>query len=556
MLNKSTSRSDDIIQSGVDKYPIEFAFQYNGDDTPQIRVTIGDMVAVENLHFVITEDLLNIKLIPLEEEAPADPNDYSWLEKWVGMSLVIERDIPFVQESDYHLGRISPERIEKDFDLSVMRDQILSDRIGAHEADVEDEIADITEHIADIDATLETKASKAELSDAVKTLNASIEGNTKAITKTRDDYEAADQRIRADMNAKDSELERVITGHTEELTTLRGNQASLGDQVSGIEEKIPGTASATNHLITKQQLLDEEMDIRDDLNEMASELQTQITAQAAEIATKQDQLVAGDNIVISGNTISATGAGGGTSFSLLVVQELPATGQSGVIFLVPKEGAAPDIYNEYVWINATQTFELIGNTQVDLTDYVKNTDYATGTVGGVVKVTGNHGLAVYQGMLLGSAKTLNSYDASADNLVVAKGTLENIKNNLVKRAVTTNDIELTDDEKTAARTWIGAISDTDYAGTDGSPGTIKTSSAYGTQMVASGYLRAGEDALDSYKTRGVNFFIGKGTLENIKDDYVKRGITANTITLTDDEKAAAQAWLGIESGGGLIIRRL
>jgi hypothetical protein len=29
------------------------------------------------------------------------------------------------------------------------------------------------------------------------------------------------------------------------------------------------------------------------------------------------------------------------------------------------------VYDEYVWINATQTFELIGSTKVDLTDYAK-----------------------------------------------------------------------------------------------------------------------------------------------------------------------------------------
>ncbi|MBO5704530.1 MAG: hypothetical protein J6R99_00760 [Alphaproteobacteria bacterium] len=128
--------------------------------------------------------------------------------------------------------------------------------------------------------------------------------------------------------------------------------------------------------------------------------------------------------------------------------------------------------------------------------------------------------------------------------------MENIKNDYVKRGITENDITLTDDEKTSARTWIGAVGNTDYAGTDGSPGIIRTSVSYGTQMVASGYIRAGVDTLETYKTRGVNAFIGKGTLENIKDDYVKRGITANTIALTDEEKAAAQAWLGVESSGG------
>lgn len=199
MLNKSTSRSEYVVQSGVTPYPIGFTFQYNGDDTPQIRVTIGDMVAVENLHFIISEDLLTIKLIPLEEEAPADPNDYSWLEKWVGMPLVIERDIPFVQESDYQLGRISPERIEKDFDLSVMRDQILADKIGKHAEEVQVEVDALhsridfvqEEHFLDmasVDKVMATKATKAELENAKTILGEGIQDNTDAIQKTREDY--------------------------------------------------------------------------------------------------------------------------------------------------------------------------------------------------------------------------------------------------------------------------------------------------------------------------------------------------------------------------------
>lgn len=152
-------------------------------------------------------------------------------------------------------------------------------------------------------------ALRAEMNNKIAVVNASIDGVSEAVAKTRNDSEIADQEIRADMNEKDAELEHMITEHAEELTTLRGNQASLGDQVAGIEEKIPESASGTNHLITKQQLLDEEMDIRDDLNEGLSELQTQITAQAAKIANKQDKLTAGENITIEDGVISATGGG-------------------------------------------------------------------------------------------------------------------------------------------------------------------------------------------------------------------------------------------------------
>lgn len=63
-------------------------------------------------------------------------------------------------------------------------------------------------------------------------------------------------------------------------------------------------------------------------------------------------------------------------FSVEVVQALPATGEAMVLYLVPKTGTAPDVYEEYVWVEDDSTFELLGSTAVDLTGYIQNTDYA------------------------------------------------------------------------------------------------------------------------------------------------------------------------------------
>ena len=257
--------------------------------------------------------------------------------------------------------------------------------------------------------------SKEEIDNKITIINAEIDANADAIQKTRDDYIAAD-----------SEIHQILNNHASELTTLRGNQASLGDQVAGIEQKIPESASGSNPLVTKQQLLDEEMDIRDDLNEGLSELQTQITAQAAEIATKQDKLTAGDNIVISGNVISATGVGGGAGFDMQVVDQLPATGKKGVIYLVPKDGTAPDVYDEYVWIDATQTFELIGTTQVDLSDYATKEDLEN--IDALPDQTGNSGkfLTTDGSTASWSDKPLvNSAAASSFSLAI-RGTATNV----------------------------------------------------------------------------------------------------------------------------------
>ena len=60
-----------------------------------------------------------------------------------------------MQESDYQVGRISPEQIEKDFDLSVMRDQILLDKIGEHTADVSEELESLHSYIDFVQQTHE-----------------------------------------------------------------------------------------------------------------------------------------------------------------------------------------------------------------------------------------------------------------------------------------------------------------------------------------------------------------------------------------------------------------
>lgn len=307
MINTSVSKNEHTIQSGVVEYSIGFPFYFNPDRTPQFLVKIGDEELRFNHNFELSEDRGSVVLRPTEEESWTleGPEDFSWMAKWDGKKMLIERVVPFVQDSDYQLGRISSEQIERDFDLSVMRDQILADRINEHIEDTQDEIdalhsridfvqeehesditavysridsvreehesdiaaidsridaiqeehasdmatvdsqlstkavkADVDAEFATVNANLATKATKAELETAKSTLSAGLERNEQAIQDTRDD-----------MNAKDSQLEATLNSHTGELTTLR-------TQVSGIESKIPESASESNQLATKEDLGD------------------------------------------------------------------------------------------------------------------------------------------------------------------------------------------------------------------------------------------------------------------------------------------------------------
>ena len=64
----------------------------------------------------------------------------------------------------------------------------------------------------------------------------------------------------------------------------------------------------------------------------------------------------------------ASAIGNINSFDMAVVQTLPAENISNhTIYLVPKTGETNDVYDEYIYVN--DAWEMIGNTQIDLSNY-------------------------------------------------------------------------------------------------------------------------------------------------------------------------------------------
>lgn len=115
---------------------------------------------------------------------------------------------------------------------------------------------------------------------------------------------------------------------------------------------------------------------------------------------------------------------------LLIVDELPLVGSDDTMYFVPKQDTeTSDLYDEYIWLD--NQWEIIGERQieVDLTDYVKNTDYATSSKGGVVKPSDDtYGISITgTGYLY--AKNVNDYNIYLQknaNFAISKGTLENV----------------------------------------------------------------------------------------------------------------------------------
>lgn len=112
----------------------------------------------------------------------------------------------------------------------------------------------------------------------------------------------------------------------------------------------------------------------------------------------------------------------------LIVNELPTEDiQTDAIYLVPKDDPTQtDLYDEYMYVD--NKWELLGEKQitVDLTDYVKFTDYATGSVGGVIKANNSWGVKVSSGYLIGNTFNYSQYSSANEGVLIDKGTLENV----------------------------------------------------------------------------------------------------------------------------------
>lgn len=61
-------------------------------------------------------------------------------------------------------------------------------------------------------------------------------------------------------------------------------------------------------------------------------------------------------------------------FKLSIVDSLPETGEKMTLYLVSKGGESPDVYDEYIWIEQTSSFEHLGSTAVGLSDYYTKTE--------------------------------------------------------------------------------------------------------------------------------------------------------------------------------------
>ena len=169
------------------------------------------------------------------------------------------------------------------------------------------------------------------------------------------------------------------------------------------------------------------------------------------------------------NSAIGSAIGNVHQFEVEVVQELPTQNiQEHTVYFVPKTGETNDVYDEYIYVN--NSWEMIGNTQIDLSNYVQKDQIATSNNAGLVKVNPNYGINIEDNII----KVVQPQDAQiraglgAYTFITAAKQHMSTFFGLAKAAgdttqiLSTNPIgTYTNEAKTAIRTMLGVATPAD-----------------------------------------------------------------------------------------------
>lgn len=203
-----------------------------------------------------------------------------------------------------------------------------------------------------------------------------------------------------------ADKELTLVGFAEAATGAR-----LQKTATGVEWVVPGSDGTMTEAEVQQAINDLNRDVTNlgnDLDAVEAIVGKESTGEGVastgliarvEALEAQDGVLAGEigaletrltNVYTKTETDSAIAAAIAAvdHLSREIVEALPENANENVIYMVLRGGGTgQDVYNEYMYINGT--WEIIGDTSVDLTDYAKKEDILVKSVSSDFTVTGD-----------------------------------------------------------------------------------------------------------------------------------------------------------------------
>lgn len=154
------------------------------------------------------------------------------------------------------------------------------------------------------------------------------------------------------------------------VDVVSGKGLSTNDYTSAEKQKLSGIASGA------------QVNVIESVKVNGKKIEPSSKAVDISVPTKVSQLTNDNGFQTQSQVQSLINSAVGniTSIKYEKVTSLPAKGSNGVIYLVAHSHGTQDIYDEYIWLSETTTYEKIGNTDINLSAYVKSSELTAITV--------------------------------------------------------------------------------------------------------------------------------------------------------------------------------
>lgn len=299
--------------------------------------------------------------------------------------------------------------------------------LGTANADLQDKISAETLRATAKEVELETSLTQTEktLTNSINNLSVTVDSNYSSLSDKIDTKQPIGDY------ATNTAVNTVSQNLTQEITNRKNADIELQEQITANKTNFVNYRTAEN-----QDIIDNT--IKASIPTKNSQLTNDsgfITS--ADVPTKVSQLANDSDYQTSAQVMAAIAAI--PQFQLKIVDSLPETGEKMVLYLVRKEVEPLDIFNEYLWIEETSSFELLGSTAIDLSEYYKKTETDSLLNGKVDKVTGK---SLISDTEIERLSTVTNYDDTAilNDISGINSSIQGINANLATKQDVISDL--------------------------------------------------------------------------------------------------------------------
>ena len=224
---------------------------------------------------------------------------------------------------------------------------------------VTSEILDINEHINNVEIKTDNNTIGVQnLNQELQNTNLNVDNNTIGIQNLNQELQNTNTNVEKNTTDISNLNQQVIDDYNELNQLINNNSEAIISNTESIQTNIENIA-------TNSQL------INDTIENLKEYSKTSEFANIAFSGLYSDLLEVPDNLATTQYVDKKVNDAIGTitGFDFLVVDQLPETGEAGHIYLVPHQQSDKNIYDEYIWVQDSINFELIGTTEIDLSNY-------------------------------------------------------------------------------------------------------------------------------------------------------------------------------------------